>query len=202
MLPLFQLGLAPGRRKRILETAGREPRMPPPQDESARHVPAPRRGPGRNADVARCLGVLHSVVAHSFLAGLVLANVRTGVCREAAVSVDHALGQLDEIAARHGRWQPSSPSARTTSVPRRMPNARARLLTRERVRRDRNSPVAVSRAALGQVRPGNGTSKPAAELRSRVSARIGMARLADELASGVFEAGQVPAVVADVDRQA
>jgi hypothetical protein len=79
------------------EMAGREPRMPPPEDEPARHAPAARPGPGRDADIARCLGVLHSVVAHSFLAGFALANVRTGVCREAAVSVDHALGQLDEI---------------------------------------------------------------------------------------------------------
>jgi hypothetical protein len=32
---------------------------------------------------------------------------------------------LADRSARHGRWQPSSPSARTTSVPGRMPNARA-----------------------------------------------------------------------------
>lgn len=48
--PLFQLGLAPGRRRRMPEMPGREPRLPP-DDEPARHVPAP---PGRGLSRCRC----------------------------------------------------------------------------------------------------------------------------------------------------
>jgi len=41
---------------------------------------------------------LDSVIAHSFLAGLALADVRTYECMpEAASRVDHALGQISEI---------------------------------------------------------------------------------------------------------
>ena len=75
--------------------------MPPPEDHPARRVPTGRCGPqdvhGDGIGVARCLEVLDSVVARSFLASLALENVHVSVSPQAAADVDLALGQLDEI---------------------------------------------------------------------------------------------------------
>jgi len=80
-----------------------------------------RGGSGNGIGVARCLEVLDSVVARSFLAGFALENVHAGAGPQAAVGLDYALGQLDEIvrevrdiAFRSGsgdtRIQPAGPS--------------------------------------------------------------------------------------------
>ena len=75
--------------------------MSPPEDHPARRVPTgqygPQGGPGDGIDIARCLGVMDSVVARSFLAGFALENVHVSVGPQAAAGVNHALGQLDEI---------------------------------------------------------------------------------------------------------
>lgn len=81
----------------------------------------PTDGPGDGIDVARCLAVLDSVAARSFLAGFVLENVHVNAGPQAAAGVDLALGQLDEIArevrdiafrsgSRDTRIQPAGPS--------------------------------------------------------------------------------------------
>ena len=75
--------------------------MPPSEDHPARRVPAgrcgPQRGPDDSIGVARCLAVLDSAVARSFLAGIALENVHASAGPQAAADVDLALGQLDEI---------------------------------------------------------------------------------------------------------
>jgi hypothetical protein len=75
--------------------------MPPSEDHPARRVPAGRCGPqsglGNCIGVGRCLAVLDSVVARTFVAGVALENVHASAGPQTAADVDLALGQLDEI---------------------------------------------------------------------------------------------------------
>ena len=60
---------------------------------------APPSAPGNGIGVARCLEVLDSVVARSFLAGFALETVHVSAGPQPAADVELALalGQLDEI---------------------------------------------------------------------------------------------------------
>ena len=75
--------------------------MSPPEDHPARRVPTgrcgPQSGPDDSIGVARCLAVLDSVAARSFLAGFALENVHVSVGPQPVAGVDLALGQLDEL---------------------------------------------------------------------------------------------------------
>ncbi len=75
--------------------------MSPSEDHPARRVPAgqcgPQSGLGNCIGVGRCLAVLDSVVARSFVAGVALENVHASAGPQTAADVDLALGQLGEI---------------------------------------------------------------------------------------------------------
>jgi hypothetical protein len=75
--------------------------MPPPEDQPIRRALTGRYGaqgcPGNGIGVARCLEVLDSVVARSFLAGFALENVHVNAGPQQGAGVDLALGQLEEI---------------------------------------------------------------------------------------------------------
>jgi len=74
--------------------------MPLPDGDPIQRAPrvpyGPWAGPGHEIDAAWCLGVLDSVTARSFAAGFAL-ELAQGGGPGAAVGVDRALGQLDQI---------------------------------------------------------------------------------------------------------